>query len=282
MLTKEKKFVSLENDWLFKEALSHPDNRYMLIYMLEVLLDIDKEVIKNKLIVNYESPLNKSELKEKNMKGDILVFFDNYIVNIECYKYFTNESLKKSISYITRIFGNQVEVGKNYELKKVIQINIIDNLKMKLNKEMKSKYQIINERDIEDIILEDNLQIRFYQVEKYNKGKITTREEALIRFIGAKTPEEREKIAERSEILMEFNKWLDEYVNDERTASFYGKWNMKLQREAAYEEGIEHGIEQGSNHEKYGIAKEMLNDNVEASKISRYTGLSINDIKNIK
>ncbi len=77
---------------------------------------------------------------------------------------------------------------------------------------------------------------------------------------------------------MEFNKWLDEYVNDERTASFYGKWNMKLQREAAYEEGIERGLDQRN----YDIAKKLLETGANTNYVHEITGLSINDIKNIK
>ncbi len=77
---------------------------------------------------------------------------------------------------------------------------------------------------------------------------------------------------------MEFNKWLDEYINDEKTANFYGRWNKELLREAAREEAKE----EGSNQRNYDIAREMLNDNVEASKVAKYTGLSINDIRNIR
>ena len=73
---------------------------------------------------------------------------------------------------------------------------------------------------------------------------------------------------------MEFNKWLDEYINDEKTANFYGRWNKELLREAAREEVREQN--------SYDIAKNLLNLNTDVNTISKATGLSINDIKNIK
>ena len=282
MHTKEKKFTSLENDLLFKEALSHPDNRYMLIYVIKTLLGIDEKIIKNNLQVSYEYNIRKSKINDKNMRGDIVILFDEYIINLECYSYFTNESLNKSISYVLRLFGNQINAGNKYNLKKIIQINIIDKVKIHLNNELKTKYQIINEKDLNDIILKENLQIRFYQIEKYEKKRIENKEDELIRFIGAKTKEERDKIAERSEELMEFSKWIDEYVNDEQTLRIYGEWNERIQREAAREEAKEEGYEEGSNHEKYGIAKKLLATGADTNYVHEITGLSINDIKNIR
>ncbi len=81
---------------------------------------------------------------------------------------------------------------------------------------------------------------------------------------------------------MEFNKWLDEYINDEKTANFYGRWNKELLREAAREEAREEGYEEATNQRNYDIAKNLLNLNTDVNTISKATGLSINDIKNIK
>ena len=73
---------------------------------------------------------------------------------------------------------------------------------------------------------------------------------------------------------MEFNKWLDEYINDERTANFYGNWNIKLKRDEAFADGIE--------QRNYDIAKNLLNLKTDLNTISKATGLSINDIKKLK
>ena len=77
---------------------------------------------------------------------------------------------------------------------------------------------------------------------------------------------------------MEFSKWIDEYVNDEQTLRIYGEWNERIQREAAREEAKE----EATNQRNYDIAKNLLNLNTDVNTISKATGLSINDIKNIK
>ena len=46
-------------------------------------------------------------------------------------------------------------------------------------------------------------------------------------------------------------------------------------REEFYEDGIQQGIEQGKNDQQIETAKKMLEDKIEISIISKYTGLSI-------
>ena len=48
------------------------------------------------------------------------------------------------------------------------------------------------------------------------------------------------------------------------------------------EEGIKEGIEKGSKNEKINIAKNMLKDNVDINIISKYSGLSIEEIENLQ
>ena len=47
------------------------------------------------------------------------------------------------------------------------------------------------------------------------------------------------------------------------------------------EEGMEKGIEQGIEQEKLSIAKNMLKEKIEISLISKYTGLSVDTIKEL-
>ena len=50
----------------------------------------------------------------------------------------------------------------------------------------------------------------------------------------------------------------------------------------AREQGIEQGIEKGIEQEKIEIVKNMLKDEVDISVISKYTGLSKEEIANLK
>ena len=61
--------------------------------------------------------------------------------------------------------------------------------------------------------------------------------------------------------------------------------NRKIEnslRREAIEKGLAEGLEQGSLAEKQNIAKAMLNDNLDVSTISKYTGLGEEEIKTLK
>ena len=123
-----KEFIPLTNDLLFKEAMAHIDNREALIDFLKCTTNINEEVIRNNLVVKYESVVDKTKIKDKSFRGDINIRFSNYYINLEGYSKFDKNSLAKSTSYIMRIFSTQLDRGERYDnLDSMIQINIIEN-----------------------------------------------------------------------------------------------------------------------------------------------------------
>ena len=274
MHTKDKTFVSLSDDLLFKEALTHIDNRDKLIYFLSCFTDFSFDYLKQvNMRVLYESILSKTRLNDKGLRSDVIIEFDNYKINLECYSKFNEESFDKSVNYIMRIFSTQLDRGKDYNLlESIIQINLIDNITYKFNENVINEYGIVNIKDLEDHPLANKFTLKFFRIDKareipYNKSDLTIR---WLKFIGAKSQEERSSIAKGDELLMELDNWVEEYVNDERTKEIFGKWAEEI----AKKKGIEEGKEE--------IVKKMLQDNCDISLISKYTGLSIQKINELK
>ncbi len=118
---------------------------------------------------------------------------------------------------------------------------------------------------------------------KYNLGN---KKLQWLKFIGAKTAEERTEAAKGDELLMELDKNLEMYVNDLETQEIFGKWAEKIAEdkgiEQGLEKGIEQGIEQGSLQEKKSIAKQMLKDSLPLKSIAKYTGLSLKEINSLQ
>ena len=85
---------------------------------------------------------------------------------------------------------------------------------------------------------------------------------------------------------MEFNEWINKYVNDEETKELLAKWSDYIAENKGYEEGIEEGriegIEEGSKQKAYEIAKKLLYLNIALEDISKATGLSIEEIEELR
>ena len=76
---------------------------------------------------------------------------------------------------------------------------------------------------------------------------------------------------------------MKEYINEAEKVSFEGGFGEAYDKEwALKDEGIREGIEQGSLNKAREIAKSMLQDKVDINTISKYTNLSIEEIKDLE
>ena len=83
-------------------------------------------------------------------------------------------------------------------------------------------------------------------------------------------------------MFMEFNEWIDNYVNDDVTKEALAKWNKEIEENKNVKIAHEQGIQQGIEQRNVEIAKNMLESNVPIKDISKYTGLSIEKIELLK
>ena len=282
MNTKDNLFISLSDDLLFKETFSHPSNRKFLIYFLSCFTDFSFDFLSNVDInVKYESIFTKTKIDDKSYRGDVIITFSNYIINLECYSRFNEASFNKSSSYIMRIFSTQLDIGNNnYDiLESIIQLNFVDNVSKEFPNKLNFNYGIVNLEDIEDKRLADKFVMKYFRLDKARSAPYNKRDKTLLwlKFIGAKSSKEREEIAKGDEMLMELNDWIDKYIKDEHTKEVYGKWAEKIEKDKLIEQGLEQGIEQRN----YEIAKQMLNDGLNPKAIKKYTNLSDADLKKL-
>ena len=73
---------------------------------------------------------------------------------------------------------------------------------------------------------------------------------------------------------MELNEWIKKYVADDETQEELNKWDIEI--------ATNKGIEQGKAEEKMEIAKNLLNTNLSDEDIAKATGLSIEEIMQLK
>ncbi len=271
---------SLMNDLIFKEAFANKHNRKALEFLLELFLDLPKGSLRNKLEVEYESHLEKSNIKEKSVRGDIIIKYDNVTINLEAYTRFDHNSLSKSVYYVMKIYVSYLKIGDSYkDIGKTIQINFVDNATMILGNEAITNFYITSEHDLNVKLIPDKFCIKIVQIDKirelgYNENDLIK----WLRFIAARDYEERKVIAEGDELLMEFNEWVNKYVNDDETKELLAKWSDYIAENKGYEEGKA----EGRKDEKIEIAKSMLEDNIPIETIAKFTKLSIEEIEQLK
>ncbi len=286
-------FMPLKHDLLFKEAFAHPDNRDKLVRFLSIVLDLKENIIWQNLKVEYESVFRKNKINHKSMRGDVVVKFASYKVNLECYTSFDYASFDKSACYVMYMYSTK-KIGEDYNtLEQVIQINIIDGVFKKFPDNFKS----IGEYHIKDENYElANFKVLYYRIDKlpnipYNE---LTEEMRWIKFIGAKTIEERRLLANGDKMLLEFDSWLDAYVNEEAAKRYFGEWaeviatnkgmkkGLKEGRKKGLKEGRKEGLKEGKNEKALEIARNMLNMKMDIYDIIKATGLSLEKVKSLE
>ena len=85
------------------------------------------------------------------------------------------------------------------------------------------------------------------------------------------------KVIEKYELFTSDEKAMQEYYA--RESFLYGQEVMlRRERKEGFEEGLQEGIEKGIEREKYLLAKNMKNKDMDINLISELTGLSIEEI----
>ena len=271
---------TLMHDLIFKETFADKDNRRQLEKLLELILEYPQGYLNNKLDVHYESPLKKENVHQKNVRGDIVVEFGDTTINIEAYTNFNMDSLDKSLYYVMRIQASKLDIGDGYhKLGKTIQINFVEKSRLNLGNELVTNFYLTSEKNLDIKIFTDKFCVKIVQIDKARELGYTNNElERWLKFIAAKSSNERADIAKGDELLVELNEWIHKYIVDDKTQEELNKWDLEIAENKGYEQGVEQGIEQKAME----IAKNLLNMNMPIEDISKATNLSIEEIEALK
>ena len=282
------RYQTLMHDLLFKETFADPHNRRQLEFFLEQILGYETGYLHNKLDVSYESPIKKNKLKDKSVRGDIIIKFEDVVVNMEAYTNFDGSSIDKSIYYIMRIRASKLKVGEDYhELGKTIQINFVENAHLGLGDELVYDFHLACDAIPEVKLLENSFCVKIVQIDKARElGYTNNILDKWLKFIAASGSSERDSVAKGDVLLMELNEWIKKYVADDETQEELNKWDIEIATNKGIEQGIElgkkEGLEQGKAEEKIEIAKKLLAKNSSIEEIMELTELSEKEIMQLK
>ena len=197
---------------------------------------------------------------------------------------------KKDDSYVKNAGGilrGQLDIGKSYKyMKNVIIINILDYTLFKDIKGFHTIWKLREDNNLEHEPL-NGLEIHFLELEKFRKSNPNIHEK-LNQWL-ATIDTENEKWLE---VAMKGNPKLkeviikkDNFVNDDKLAreiiEAQEKWDLDYKSgiSCAKKEGHAAGLAEGKLEEKKNILNNLLKINMDLDTISKFIGLTKDEIK---
>ena len=117
--------------------------------------------------------------------------------------------------------------------------------------------------------------LKIVQIDKARELGYTNNElERWLKFIAAKSSNERADIAKGDELLVELNEWIHKYVADDKTQEELNKWDLEIAENKGYEQGVE--------QRNVEIAKTMLKKGYSIDEIADISGLTKEEIEKLK
>ena len=253
--TKERPFIPLSYDLVFKRVFADEYDKRPLKTLLNVILNIN--ISTNDITILNSEMVGKNVNTKKNTVDLIVKLKDGTRVGIEMNRASSDKLVFRNTLYMFRLMGQALNKGARYEdIDEYIQINFDMDGE---HSEPIDVYTLCNEKH-PDKKLTNKLQIYRINVPYFTKKCYNLREEELaykdrfIGMIGAKTLKEINKIAGRDNIMEEMSKKVEECNEDEDILYQYnyGEYLADLAILEGTEKGIKQGLEKGM---KQGLEK---------------------------
>lgn len=288
---KPKKMLPLTSDIIFKAVFSRPGNEDVLKALLEAILDIE---IKEVTVQNPELPVDFFDNKAGVMDIKVAIN-DDTVCGIEMQVKNLGDIDSRSTYYMSKTLSSEIKRGDDFkQVKKSIAINFLDFefyqrnsyrsiAHMKFEKTKEEEYIDLG-YEKEDEIATKDLEMHFIEIPKFVKKlpKPRTKLDQWLYLIAGRE-EMLEGIEERVKEIEKAVDTLEQLSMDKQA------WNLYESRDMAkrdYNTGMrnaeERGINKGEKKNSIEIAKKMIAKKMTISEISELTGLTEEEIKNIK
>ncbi|OCL26023.1 transposase [Orenia metallireducens] len=280
--------LNLRVDFAFKKLFGSEENKNILISFINSVLDEEDQITD----IILKNPYNS-----KSFKNDKLSILDVKAVdekgvwyNIEMQITDQDYYDKRALYYWARLYTGQLESGVNYDkLEKTIVINVL-NFNCLDEEDYHNVYKLFNTQSKEELI--DHLEIHFIELEKYNKdlSEVQTALDRWTEFLKRAHEYNKNQIpAQLAEIksIEKAIRVLDAmYLNEDERELYEArlKWlrDEEMALKKAEEKGREEGRREGVEEGKKEMVNNLLKLGVEIDKIIEASGLSKEEIQNLR
>ena len=304
--------VKKTNDFFVRYFFGSKGNEDLLTDLVNsTLREFNFEEVKDLEIIDPFNISENIELKESiiDIKAKTK---NNQTVIIEFQLCGNMDFIKRIFYYISKNVVNEIKEGEDYNnIQKIISINLLDfNLKFGDEGKAHRCFKLIDTENLN--INLDLIQIHILEVRRFiDIIKNSTKEElknnkllSWMKFFTSENLEEIEnELKEENQIMSKVIEEYKRFTSDDKMMRAYAareaflvgqKMMLRREREDGFDEGKLEGIEEGIKRgikkgklegirdEKYSIAKTLKQMKMDDASISKATGLSIEEIRNLR
>ena len=267
--------LSPKIDFVFKKIFGNEKHPEILISFLNAVME-PTDPIKSVQIKN--SDIEKEHIEDKYSRLDIKAITNSgEYINVEIQVKNEYNMIKRSLYYWSKLYEEQIIQGDNYEkLAKTVCINILDFKYLKNNR-YHNAYRLKEIYSNEE--LTDVAEIHFIEIPKLEEG--TDEKDMLVNWVEFLKDPESEKVRSLEMNIEEIRQAKDELIrmsNDDTQRQIYEMRAKTLKDKVS---ALNEAERKGAKNKAMEIAKSLL-DVLDEKTISLKTGLSIDEIKNLK
>ena len=279
------KFYTCRNDRAFKEVFLNPNNSDLLKALLEFILKIKIDKLEIK-----KTELLSGNVNIKDKRVDAIVHTGNKKIEIEINSQNKDYLHTRSTAYICNIYQSNASVGDTYnEDTDIIQVNLTWGLGRN-NEEMKI-YKIMNEKGelyVKNFIIYE-INMDYYDKIWYSKNEDEIKKNQYMIMLDLDKKElksmPKDKIVDKyitNVTIVNDDPEFQKYMSEEEDKKKIQNSLLSEAKEEGIYQGIEQGYTSGINDGIKQTAKNMLNKNMPLEDISDITGLSIEEINELR
>ena len=289
-LNKNRLKPAFGDDCFIRYLFSDEGNENIVLDFINgVMIDSNFQTFNNVVILN---PFNLTKyLDGKESIVDVkCITEDNQTVIIEIQLQGNQYFIRRSLYYWANSYSSLLNKSENYtKLSPVISINVLDFILFNDIKDFHSCYLL---KEIKhNKILTDHCMLHYIELPKFNLNNNKEKLSSWIKFFKG---ENMSNLIKENNIFEEVEKRCQSFIDSDPLINAYRKkeWNeyfykdmMNVEREEGKLEGIKEGklegIKEGRIAEQISMATAMKKDGADINLISKYTGLTIDEINKL-
>ncbi|MGM9850364.1 MAG: hypothetical protein ACI31V_05665 [Bacilli bacterium] len=273
---KQPRFVSLLADTTIKYLWKNPSTKN---WFNEIILEKANIDLSDYILVDGE--LNTGS-KVKDFRTDLTFSNKKNSLIVEMNREYSLSGETKGKLYLFRRAGNSFNSGEKYKDDRSTVLIMFNNYKKKDFIECKTATYTFTSKELEhtyndikliEIYLPNFHEMCYHECDKIDKRLWLFTSKSYKEMYNVVTDEPSLILIKELERLGMNDKFIDEYDTE---------LVNRTMMESMKDEGYNEGKTAGKTEEKIEIAKKMIQDNLDVLLISKYSGLTIQEIENLK